>query len=68
MKAAGRLAGVFTEPVAATAVAGVKRAISDGVIDRRADVLAVITGHGLKDILAAMNAAGEPVEVAPLAM
>jgi len=65
MKAAGRLAGVFAEPAAAAAVAGVRRAVTDGVIDRGADVLAVITGNGLKDIKTAIDIAGTPTEVDP---
>lgn len=66
MKATGKLAGVFAEPAAAAAVAGVKRAVTDHVIDKHEDVLAVITGNGLKDIKTAMTIAGEPTEVEPL--
>lgn len=67
MKASGSLAGIFAEPAAAAAVAGVKRAIEDGVIDKHADALAVITGNGLKDIKTAMAIAGKPTEVEPKA-
>jgi threonine synthase len=63
MKATGRLAGIFAEPAAAAAVAGVKRAVADEIIDRHTDVLAVITGSGLKDIKTAMAVAGKPTEV-----
>lgn len=66
MKAAGRLAGVFAEPAAAASIAGVKRAVADGVIAKDADVLAVVTGNGLKDIKTAMAIAGSPTEVDPL--
>lgn len=66
MKAAGSLAGVFAEPAAAAAVAGVKRAAADGVIAKSEDVLAVVTGNGLKDIKTAMTIAGAPTEVEPL--
>ncbi len=65
MKAAGTLAGVFAEPAAAAAVAGVKQAVADGIIARQEDALAVITGNGLKDIKTAMAIAGEPVDVDP---
>ncbi|MCB9897295.1 MAG: threonine synthase [Planctomycetes bacterium] len=65
--AAGRLAGVFAEPAAAAAVAGVKRAVASGTLGRDADVLAVITGHGLKDVRSAMSVAGAPTEVRPRA-
>ncbi len=66
IKATGRLAGVFAEPAAAAAVAGVRRAVADGKIDPQADVLAVITGSGLKDVKAAMRVAGQPQDVEPL--
>ncbi len=65
MKATGAKAGVFAEPAAAAAVAGVKRALSQGIIDPGADVLAVITGSGLKDVDSAIAIAGEPVDVEP---
>ncbi len=61
----GRLTAVFAEPAAATAVAGLRRAIQEGAISRRASALAVVTGSGLKDIRAAQSAAGKPFEVAP---
>jgi threonine synthase len=67
MKSAGRLAGVFAEPAAAASIAGVKQAVAQGLIPRAADVLAVVTGNGLKDIKTAMSIAGSPTEVEPLA-
>ncbi|USN98361.1 MAG: threonine synthase [Phycisphaeraceae bacterium] len=66
MKATGALAGVFAEPAGATSVAGLKRAIADGVIDPASNVLAVVTGNGLKDIATAMRLCGQPTEVDPL--
>ncbi len=66
MKSAGSLAGVFAEPAAAASIAGVKRAASEGVIARGANVLAVVTGSGLKDIASAMRVAGSPTDVDPL--
>ena len=63
MMATGKLAGVFAEPAAAAAVAGARRAVLDGVIDEDADVLAVLTGNGLKDIKTAMAIAGSPTDV-----
>ena len=65
MQYTGRLAGVFAEPAAATAVAGVRRAVADGVLGRRASAVALITGNGLKDIQSARTAAGRPFEVPP---
>ncbi len=65
MRCAGRLAGVFAEPAAATAVAGVRRAVEEGIIGRKASVLAVITGNGLKDIRSAQSAVTKPFDIAP---
>lgn len=66
MKAAGSLAGVFAEPAAAASIAGIKRAIAEGVIDPKQSVLAVSTGSGLKDVDSAIAVVGEPRDVDPL--
>jgi len=65
MRATGALAGVFAEPAAAAAVAGLARAARERLIPRRAPVLAVITGNGLKDTRSALEAAPRPVDVPP---
>ena len=65
MRYTGRLAGIFAEPAAAIAVAGVRRAACEGIIDRRSTVAAIITGNGLKDIRSARAAVSEPFDVAP---
>ena len=59
----GRMTGIFAEPAAATAVAGLKRAVGSGEVSKRSNAVAVITGNGLKDIRSAQTAAGEPFEV-----
>jgi len=41
--------GVGCEPASASTVAGIRRLVADGVIDRGDDVVAVLTGHVLKD-------------------
>ena len=61
----GRLAGVFAEPAAAAAVAGLRRALADEIIPRRAAALAVITGSGLKDVRSAARAVSGPHDIAP---
>ena len=61
----GRLTGVFAEPAAATAVAGVMVARQKGIIGADADVLAMITGNGLKDTAGALKAVGDPHDVEP---
>lgn len=59
----GRLTGVFAEPAAATAVAGVAEAVKQGLISRDASVVAMITGNGLKDTAGAMKAVGRAHDV-----
>jgi len=65
MRYTGRLAGIFAEPAAATAVAGLRRAVAEGIVGHRASAVAIITGNGLKDIQSAKSAVGEPFEIPP---
>jgi threonine synthase len=68
MKAAavtGRLSGVFAEPAAAAAVAGIAVAREQGILGPEADVVAFITGNGLKDVAGALKAVGAPHDIAP---
>jgi threonine synthase len=65
MKATARLGGVFGEPAGVAGIAGVRRAIGDGIIPRDARVAVVITGNGLKDIKSAAAAAGGPHDIPP---
>jgi len=51
-----RGSGVFAEPAAAAAYAGLDVAVRDGHIDREATVVVLATGNGLKDISSAMKA------------
>jgi threonine synthase len=43
------LVGVGVEPASAASLAGVKKLVEKGVIDRDATVVCVATGHALKD-------------------
>lgn len=63
VRTTGRLSGVFAEPAAAAAVAGVSEAVRRGLIDRKSSVVAFVTGHGLKDTAGALRAVGNPFEV-----
>ena len=65
MRYTGRLAGIFAEPAAAAAVAGLRRAAAEGVVARRAGTVALITGNGLKDVQSARAAVGQPYDIAP---
>lgn len=58
-------AGVFAEPAAAAAVAGIAEARRVGILDPHETVVAMITGSGLKDTRAALLAGGEPLRVPP---
>ncbi|MFF2889115.1 threonine synthase [Paenibacillus sp. NPDC057967] len=53
--------GLFVEPSAAAAIAGVAKSLHEGQISSGDVVVAILTGHGLKD----MNNLG-PVEEAPI--
>lgn len=52
--------GVFAEPTATAAIAGVAAARSQGIIAASETVLAVATGTGLKDIRTAMRSVAVP--------
>ncbi|MCP4249874.1 MAG: threonine synthase [bacterium] len=65
MRITGHHAGVFAEPAGATSVAGIAQAVADGIIDRRASVVAMLTGNGLKDLDGARRCVGQPMEIAP---
>lgn len=65
MRYTGRLAGIFAEPAAATAVAGLQRAAAEGIVGRRASAVALVTGNGLKDVQSARAAAGLPYDISP---
>ncbi len=65
MRLVGRTAGVFSEPAAAAGSAAVKKAVEEGLIPKDATVTAISTGNGLKDVVNAINAAGEPMHIKP---
>ncbi|MEW6524158.1 MAG: threonine synthase [Bacillota bacterium] len=56
--------GVFVEPASAAPVAGVIKWLRQGRLPDRGPVVAVLTGHGLKDPATALDTAGAP-EVVP---
>ncbi len=53
-----REAAVFAEPAGAASLAGLKRAVEDGLIDGDERVVIINTGSGLKDIRAATEVTG----------
>lgn len=65
MREAGKRAGLFGEPAGVASIAGLRQAVHDDVVGRRARALVVMTGSGLKDVKTAMRAAGQPVSLPP---
>lgn len=65
IKQLGSLEGVFSEPAAAAASAGVLRAVKDGVIKSCESVVIINSGNGLKDSKNALLAGGEPLRSEP---
>jgi threonine synthase len=60
-----RGAGVFGEPAGVAPWAGLKAAVRQGLVDPSSRVVMLMTGHGLKDVGAAMKVAGEPRGIPP---
>lgn len=58
MRVLARSEGLFAEPAAAAAVAGLVTATRDGRVSPSETVVTVVTGSGLKDVASAMRAAG----------
>lgn len=60
-----RFTGVFAEPAGATAYAGFKKLLAEGVVGANDRVLVLITGNGLKDIKSARQAVGDGRTIQP---
>jgi len=60
-----RVGGCFSEPAAATAWAGVRRAREAGILGAGDRVVVLSTGNGLKDVAGAARAAGPPRRIPP---
>ena len=61
----GSSEGIYTEPAGATALAGVKSAIEEGIIEAEETVVVVSTGFGLKDTASAQRATGAVQRIEP---
>ncbi len=57
--------GIFAEPAGATAYAGLKQALVEGLVQTDDPILVLNTGSGLKDVKAAKQAAGEAPVILP---
>jgi len=65
LRRTGQMAGVFGEPAAVTAVAGLAHGVEQRLIPPRETALAVVTGSGLKDTRTASQVVGRPVDLSP---
>lgn len=65
MRILGREMGVFAEPAGAAPLAGLLKALRQGLVDPQEKVVVMVTGNGLKDVASAMKATGEPIVVEP---
>ena len=65
MSQLGRTEGIFGEPAAVTTLAGLKKALKDGVISKDETVTIIITGNGLKDPNNAQKAIEKPELMEP---
>ncbi|MCD4738564.1 MAG: threonine synthase [Anaerolineae bacterium] len=57
--------GVFSEPAAAAAYAGLVKAVAEGLVAPEERVVVMLTGSGLKDIASAMKTVPEPPVITP---
>jgi threonine synthase len=59
-KAMAKLEGIFAEPAGAASLAGLRKDLELGAIDKSADIVCVSTGHGLKDPDVAISQSVKP--------
>lgn len=64
-KLLGSTEGIYAEPAGAAPVAGIRKALSKGIIETDETVVSVVTGYGLKDTNSALDASGTPQEISP---
>lgn len=65
MKLLGSSEGIFGEPAGVTGLAGLIKAVNEGIIKADESVAMIVTGNGLKDVKNALAAAGEPIRCEP---
>ena len=62
-KLLARTEGIGVEPASAASIAGLKKLVQEGEIDKGEQVVCIVTGHLLKDPNTAIQASKEPTEV-----
>ena len=55
--------GIFVEPASAASIAGLRKLVRNGIINKDERIVCVTTGHGLKDPDTAIKMCEKPVEV-----
>ncbi|MEA4957837.1 Threonine synthase [bioreactor metagenome] len=62
-KELARKEGIGVEPASAASIAGLKKLVAEGVIDKGEQVVCIVTGHLLKDPNTAIDACVEPTKI-----
>jgi threonine synthase len=62
-KLLAKIEGIFVEPASASSIAGLKKLVRNGIINKDERIVCVTTGHGLKDPDTAIKMSEKPVEV-----
>ena len=57
--------GIFAEPAAAATVAALRKLRGSELLDRKEQIMLLVTGHGLKDVEAAMHSIRIPAPIDP---
>ncbi|MEM3475408.1 MAG: pyridoxal-phosphate dependent enzyme, partial [Candidatus Bathyarchaeia archaeon] len=65
-KLLARKEGIFVEPASAASIAGLKKLLENGQIDKNENIVCITTGHGLKDPDVVIKTCNEPlINVSP---
>lgn len=65
MRTLGTYEGIFGEPAGVTSLAGLEKAIKDGIINENDKVCIIVTGNGLKDIESAFKSVDKAITINP---
>lgn len=65
MKTLSQQAAVFAEPAGAAGFAGLQKLVNEKRVDADETIVVIVTGNGLKDVPAALKAAGEAHVIEP---
>ena len=57
------LEGIFVEPASASSIAGLKKLVESGAVNREEEIVCITTGHGLKDPEAVVHLCEKPITV-----